>query len=240
MSTDHAEQGQQQGAAPDTRERIIRAAAALLASHGRQGVTTRAVAAEAGVQAPAIYRLFIDMDGLLDAVAEQLLHDYVAKKSRRAVDPDPVQDLKDGWEQQIDFNLSHPEVFRMMVSNPGRSQSPAAVAGTKILQDKIGKVARAGRLKVSEERAENLIRVAGYGAVLIMLGQPEETCDLGLAVAAQEAVFATILKNAVAPGETAVISAAVTLKASLAEQDAWSAGEKGLLGEWLDRVINRR
>jgi hypothetical protein len=58
-------------------------------------------------------------------------------------------------------------------------------------------------------------------------------------VAAREAVFATILKDRVAPEETTLISAAVTLKASLAEQDAWSAGEKGLLGEWLDRAINR-
>ncbi|WP_338419811.1 TetR family transcriptional regulator [Streptomyces klenkii] len=36
-------------------------------------MTTRAVAAAAGVQAPAIYRLFGDKDGLLEAVAEQRL-----------------------------------------------------------------------------------------------------------------------------------------------------------------------
>jgi AcrR family transcriptional regulator len=36
---------------------------------GRRAVTTRAVAAGAGVQAPTIYRLFGDKDGLLDALA---------------------------------------------------------------------------------------------------------------------------------------------------------------------------
>ena len=221
----------------DTRERIVRAAAQLLGVEGRQGVTTRAVAAHAGVQAPAIYRLFGDMDGLLDAVAEHLLQDYVSNKAKLDLDPDPVQDLQNGWDQQIAFNLAHPAVFRMMVSDPARAQSPAAIAGSRILKDKIGRVARAGRLKVSEERAENMIRAASYGALLIILGQPESERDHQLAEAAREAVFAAIIGEQGKPGATAAVTAAITLKASLGNQNAWSAAEKGLMREWLDRVI---
>ncbi|NED93539.1 helix-turn-helix transcriptional regulator, partial [Streptomyces sp. SID11233] len=44
------------------RERIVAAATELLEESGREAVTTRAVAARAGVQAPAIYRLFGDKD----------------------------------------------------------------------------------------------------------------------------------------------------------------------------------
>ncbi|HLR84941.1 MAG TPA: helix-turn-helix domain-containing protein, partial [Nocardioidaceae bacterium] len=43
-----------------TRQRVIEAAIELLARDGRDAVTTRAVADAAGVQAPAIYRLFGD------------------------------------------------------------------------------------------------------------------------------------------------------------------------------------
>jgi AcrR family transcriptional regulator len=54
----------------EVRARILAAAAALIADGGRDALTTRAVSAAAGVQAPTIYRLFGDKSGLLDAVAE--------------------------------------------------------------------------------------------------------------------------------------------------------------------------
>ena len=50
-------------------ERMLRAAADLLQTGGIEAVSTRAVAAAAGVQPPTIYRQFGDKDGLLDAVA---------------------------------------------------------------------------------------------------------------------------------------------------------------------------
>jgi len=49
---------------PDARARIVRAATELLATGGRNAVTTRAVSAAAGVQAPTIYRHFGDMQSL--------------------------------------------------------------------------------------------------------------------------------------------------------------------------------
>ena len=51
-----------------TRARIVDVAARLLQTDGPAAVTTRAVAEGAGVQAPTIYRLFGDKEGLLDAV----------------------------------------------------------------------------------------------------------------------------------------------------------------------------
>ncbi len=65
--------------AADTRERLLDAAASLLSHGGREAVSTRAVSA-AGVQAPTIYRLFGDMNGLLDAVATHGFRTYLADK----------------------------------------------------------------------------------------------------------------------------------------------------------------
>ena len=81
-----------------SRQRIVEAAADLLAHEGREAVTTRAVAAAAGAQAPAIYRLFGDKDGLLDAVAQHGYATFLAAKHADARPQDPVEDLRAGWD----------------------------------------------------------------------------------------------------------------------------------------------
>src|SRR5512141_999850 len=80
---------------------IVAVAARLLHTGGPGAVTTRAVAAEAGVQAPTIYRLFGDKDGLLDAVAEQVFARYVEGKALGEDSDDPVADLDAGWQTHI-------------------------------------------------------------------------------------------------------------------------------------------
>ena len=70
------------GSRSDTRSRIVDVAARLLQEEGSAAVTTRGVAEAAGVQAPAIYRLFGDKDGLLEAVAEYVMATYVSEKRR--------------------------------------------------------------------------------------------------------------------------------------------------------------
>src|SRR5699024_8661829 len=110
------------------RARIIDIAASLLHEHGPAAVTTRGVAEAAGVQAPAIYRLFGDKDGLLEAVAEHVMSTFVAEKSdtvdAAAADGiDPLDDLRVRWDKQIAFGLAKPSVFRLL-SDPTASETP--------------------------------------------------------------------------------------------------------------------
>ena len=118
----------------DTRARIIDVAARLLQEQGPAAVTTRGVAEAAGVQAPAIYRLFGDKDGLLEAVAEHVMATYVSAKaaivqSASSEEVDPLGDLHSGWQMQIDFGVANPALFRLF-SDPERVlQSPAAQSG---------------------------------------------------------------------------------------------------------------
>src|SRR3954454_11195906 len=86
-----------------TRRRVVDAAIDLLTRGGRDAVTTRAVADAAGLQPPALYRLFGDKDGLLDAVAE---HGFAAFLASKHVDPDPrdpIEDLRAGWDVAVEF-----------------------------------------------------------------------------------------------------------------------------------------
>src|SRR3984957_3946172 len=106
------------GSRADTRSRIVDVAARLLREEGPAAVTTRGVAEAAGVQAPMIYRLFGDKDGLLEAVAEYVMAAYVSAKAEgvkaaSAADSDPLDDLRAGWEMQIDFGVANPALFRL-------------------------------------------------------------------------------------------------------------------------------
>src|SRR6201994_4316529 len=114
-----------------TRTHLVEVASKLLADGGPDAVTTRSVALAAGVQAPTIYRLFGDKNGLLQAVAEHGFTSYVAQK-HSARGADPVENLRSGWELHIGFGLANPELFRLMravLRTPGGQAMTAAGAG---------------------------------------------------------------------------------------------------------------
>jgi len=81
-----------------TRDRIVKAAASLLRDQGPAAVTTRRVAHEAGLQPPALYRLFQDKNDLLNAAAEHVFAEHVASKHATAPSDDPVEDLRGNVE----------------------------------------------------------------------------------------------------------------------------------------------
>lgn len=223
------------------RGRIVAAAAGLMASGGREAVTTRAVAAAAGVQVPTIYRLFGDMRGLLDAVAEHDLATYLAAKAAREPHPDPVEDLRESWNQYVEFGLAHPGVFAIMNADPRPGPlTPAIVAGLEVLQRRVRRIALAGRLRMSETRAVALIQSVGAGTVLTLLRQPEERRDTGLADIAREAVVVAITGEASSTVDPGPGAAAAALRASLDQAAILTDGERHLLEELLDRIADAR
>lgn len=226
-----------------TRQRIVDVAARLLREGGPAAVTTRAVAEGAGVQAPTIYRLFGDKDGLLEAVAEHVMALHVAGKAEveqaaTAAGNDPVENLRTSWEAQIDFGIANPAVFRLL-SEPGRGQlSPAARSGQRVLESRVHRVAASGRLRVSEHRAVALIRAAGVGVVQVLLSTPPARRDPGLAESIYDAVLAQILTDAPAQAEGGATATVVALRALAPRLDVLTTAERQLLAEWLDRVID--
>jgi AcrR family transcriptional regulator len=220
-----------------TRTQLVEVAARLLATEGPDAVTTRAVALAAGVQAPTIYRLFGDKNGLLDAVAEHGFASYLARKPPVGADADPVESLHAGWELHVGFGLANPGLFRLMYTALRTPQGQAvAAAGTAILQARVHRVAEAGRLRVTERRAVDLIHAVGTGVVFTLIDQAESERDDTLADTAWESVCATILTDASTAAITGPGAAAVTLRAALPDLAALTAAERTLLGDWLDRI----
>ncbi len=195
------------------------------------------------MQAPAIYRLFGDKDGLLDAVAEHVLATYVSAKAEIVAAAseagiDPIDDLRAGWQMQIDFGIANPTLSAFL-SDPGRGmRSPAAQSGKRVLQSRVRRVAVTGRLRVAESRAVDLITAAGTGAVLTMLSTPPEQRDLGLADDLFDAVLRRIVADFPQPAENTAITSAVALRALAAQLDFLSEAERQLLTEWLERAVD--
>ena len=226
---------------PDARSRILAAASVLVAEGGIAALTTRAVAAAASVQAPTLYRLFGDKNGLLDAVAEHGLATYVADKLQTEPHPDPVMNLCAAWHEFVSFGLANPAVFAIM-NDVGRSgpPSPAALAGIAVLRERVERIARAGRLRVPEDRAVALIHAVGTGTVSTLLSTPAQERDQALSRLALEGVMAVIVGEPAAGAENSVTALAIGLRAHLNETEALSPGERQLMGEWLDRLAGER
>jgi AcrR family transcriptional regulator len=222
-----------------TRAHVVETAAGLLATGGREAVTTRAVAAAAGIQAPTIYRMFGDKNGLLDAVAEHGYRAYLEQKVTRPPAADPVDDLRTGWDLHVGFGLANPALYALMYGDPRPgTASAAAVRSLRMLRAHISRVAGTGRLRVGEEHAVNLIHAAACGTVFTLLALDEERRDPALSEHARAAVFAAIITDTPTVETPGPATAAVALRAVLGDVDALTAGERALLGEWLDRVAS--
>lgn len=220
-----------------TRTQVVTVAAELLARGGRDAVTTRAVTAASGVQAPTLYRLFGDKAGLLDAVAEHGFATYLAEK--RPPDPavDPVELLRAGWDSHVDFGLTHPALYSLMYADPRPgAPTPAAEAAFRVLRAHVRHIAEAGRLRVGEEHAVQLVHASGSGTVLALLAMPEDRRDPTLSTVAREICLAAITTDHPVVQTPGPVGAAVALRAALPDVTALTAAERHLLAEWLDRI----
>ncbi|MEU4040177.1 TetR/AcrR family transcriptional regulator [Streptomyces collinus] len=231
---------------PDSpRRRIVEAAVELLEKGGPDAVSTRAVAAAAGTQPPAIYRLFGDKEGLLEAVAEHGYAQFLESK-RAQLDPEPqdaVEDLRRGWDLVVEFGVSRPELFAVMSRATGRGADMAHRAGLEILHGRVRRLAAGGWLRVDEELAAQIIQATGRGAVTTWHSTPAARRDPALLTALREAMVTAITRAAPAipVSETGPAAAARALHAALPDDaDVLSDAEQHLLREWLTRLAADR
>ncbi|MFI2645865.1 TetR/AcrR family transcriptional regulator [Streptomyces sp. NPDC018610] len=219
-----------------TRRRIIEAATGLLERGGRDAVTTRAVADAAGLQPPALYRLFGDKEGLLDAVAEHGFTRFLAAKQQIEPAPhDPLKELRVGWDTVVEFGLANPALYTLMYAEPARSTAVFRI-GLEHLMDKIRRIAAAGLLRTEEALAAQIVHATASGAILTWQSVPEAERDPALLVALRESMITTITTQEPAVEEPGPGGAARALRAALPGQTALSQAEQQLLVEWLQRL----
>ncbi|MET7701973.1 TetR/AcrR family transcriptional regulator [Streptomyces sp. NPDC005485] len=227
----------------DPRERILKAATDLLVSSADADFSTRAVCEAAGVGAPVLYRHFGDKAGLLSAVVNRGFEEYLASKRAARPSADPVQDVRDGWDNHVRFALAHPNHYRVMFS-PGLPVPPDALnEAHQLLRETLDRCAVAGRLTVALEAATQMVMSANTGVALSLVARAAHYPDTEFSGRVRDAVIDSITQplaqeeqpSAAADG---VPAAAATLGARLrvAPPAALSAAETGLLHQWLDTL----
>lgn len=182
---------------PTSAMMVVRAAAELLRTGGIDAVSTRAVAAAAGVQPPFIYRQFGNKQGLLDAVSSFVFDEYLRhKRSVVASSVDPLHDLEMLWDVHVEFGLTYPHCYLLGYVRPGRTDAATRGAKTRqLLVELVTRLGEQGRLRVSVERAADLLYSAALGVVVTLIPVRPEERDLRISHLARENALATILRN---------------------------------------------
>ncbi|MDQ4102890.1 MAG: TetR/AcrR family transcriptional regulator [Actinomycetota bacterium] len=225
--------------APSVRERILTATADLLASGGSDAVSTRAIAAAAGVQAPTLYRLFGDKMGLLDAVTAYGFERYLAEKKALVPSDDPVADLQRGWDNHVEFGLTHPAFYVLMYGVAQAERRPAAAEEAyRMLLGLLERVAAAGRLRMPPDAAARLIHATNTGVTLSLISTPVHERDAALSSRAREAILPAITTNDAPSGpEASIATRALALDAALTQHPhPLTSAEAALLHDWLHRL----
>jgi AcrR family transcriptional regulator len=101
-------------AAESTRQRIARAARALLDAEGAGAVTMRRVAAAADITAMAVYRHYADRDALLNALANEGFEKLTEMLDAVRLHGDFESRVKKVLDINLDFALGQPRLFDLM------------------------------------------------------------------------------------------------------------------------------
>jgi AcrR family transcriptional regulator len=229
----------------EARDRLLVAAARLLHESGGEPVSTRAICAAAGVQAPTLYHHFGSKQALLDAVISHGFRAFLATRDHRAAGGDPLAAIRQGWDTHVAFGLAHPAFYAHIYGHvePG---TPCGVVGEveRMLREALLPAARRGLLRVPPEQAAAAILAASSGVTLALMSAAPGTADRALSDLVRDATLAAITTGVPAPSQEHhedLVTRAIALDTALAadERAPLTPSERALLHEWLRRLSAR-
>src|SRR5580693_4976057 len=208
------------------RTRILETAAGLLAQSADADVSTRAICDGAGVTAPTLYHHFGDKDGLLAAVVDFGWAAFLETKRAVAavVHEHVADDVRAGWDNHLEFARENPNFYKLMWSPGIGGNSSSFQSAYQMLRERMELGARRGQLRVSADRAAQMIMAATTGAALSAISQPELFGDDSFATQLREAVITAVTEADPSPmsarrlaeaGEPTAAAAAATLMSKL-------------------------
>ena len=126
------------------RQEILDAARQMFAEDGYEQVSMRKLARRIEYSPTAIYLHFEDKDDLFRAVCDDTFARLVQRldKQRRRLAGQPLECLRAGLREYIEFGLKHPEHYRVTFMQPARHVTVAEFEGS-IAQEAFGFLSRA-------------------------------------------------------------------------------------------------
>jgi AcrR family transcriptional regulator len=226
-----------------TRSAIIVVAAELLAHSPTGDISTRAVCEAAGIQQPALYRLFGDKEGLLAATVDHVWDEYLGMKRAAEQSADPFDDFRAGWDSHTAFAIAHPNAYRLLFGSGAISRSESAAEAMRLLRLVLDRLAAQGRLRMDPADAARVTMAANTGVALALVLRPELYPDTTSSTLLRDIVQGSLVTDA-APADDPSAStrvAAITLRTALPAADSamFSTNEAALLDDWLQRIQSR-
>lgn len=159
------------------REEILDATATLLLERGSEAaVSIDAIASAVGCTPPAIYLHFTDKRALMLEVSRRSFR-QLGERMAAAYDPDhPTRSLYAMGEAYVRFGLEHPESYRILFMQPGRTGTDEATV-SKAFADAEAAVAaglKAGTVAGDDPRTVALtLWAAVHGITSLMIVAPD-------------------------------------------------------------------
>src|ERR1700745_2632945 len=176
------------------KQRILEAAAELLARSADADISTRATCEAADVTAPTLYHHFGDKEGLLAAVVDFGWAAFLeSKRTTAAVAHEHgADDSRAGWGHTLAFAPENPNFYKLMWSPAVSANSAAFREAFQMLYDRLELGASRGQLRVSVETAARMVMSAVTGAALSLISQSDLYGDPTFVTQLREAVIAAV------------------------------------------------
>jgi AcrR family transcriptional regulator len=170
----------------ERREQLLDAALALIGRHGYGGATMEAIAREAGVAKPVVYRTFGTREALLMALLERererALGTLESALPTDLAGATPEQLLQDGARALLSAVQSRPDAWRLILMPAG--ETPQLVreeveAGRALVRRQLTDLVRwaianrEGLPEVDPDLAARMLIAAGEEAMRLVLTDPE-------------------------------------------------------------------
>lgn len=179
---------------PLSRERIVRAALALVDEGGPEALSMRRLGAVLGVEAMSLYKHVAGKDAILDGIRALLIEDFAARLPAGAVG-DWRADLAAFARAYRAVGRDHPRAFPLLAQGPGR----AYVAGAGVAEETIARLTAAGLDREAAILAQRTIVRFVLGAGLIDRAADDAPAPVGeaelAALAAERPLVGELMRS---------------------------------------------
>lgn len=176
------------------KEAMLESAMRLLAAHGRDGATTRAICTEVGVGAPTLYYHYGDLNGLHQAAIRQAFTAISRCYRPRAEGSDPLQSVRDSWSMLMKFAQEHPLMCRLMIQQTiNRELQPGVSTIYDNIVSDLNELYQGGKMVMVPTTAAYMFWAGAIGAAALLAhGEQGKPVDDSVAQVMLEALLAAL------------------------------------------------
>lgn len=161
----------------EQRRELIEVARQLVRDEGYEGLTIRKLAACAGYATMSVYSYFADKHAILTALAEDQF-ELLAHRLNRNVPADPIEALRQGMLDYVEFGLENPNEYRTVFMSGIEKNHDEFVElearnpAMKCLMERVEAAIAAGRLHGDTRAIATLLWTAMHGAIALLITFP--------------------------------------------------------------------